>query len=159
MSQTTHDTFTLERTVDASPDRVFQALANPEIKVKWFVGPPSSWTEHERTFDFRVGGRERVSGTHSSNITSIFDAVYFDIVPNERVVYVYEMTVNGKKISTSLATFELVKVGSKTKIVLTEQGAYFEDPEMKKYAPNGQAASRLEGTKGLMDRFAALFTK
>jgi hypothetical protein len=30
---------------------------------------------------------------------------------------------------------------------------------MDKYAPKGQAASRLEGTHGLMDRFAALFAQ
>jgi len=97
-----------------------------------------------------------VSGTHAPGITSVFDARYFDIVPNERVVYVYEMTVGGRKISTSLATFEIQKVGSKTKLVLTEQGAYFEDPEMAKYAPEGQHASRLEGTKGLMDQLVAV---
>ena len=42
-------------------------------------------------------------------------------------------------------------------IVLTEPGAYFEDPDMKKYAPQGQAAGRCEGTLGLMDRLAAIF--
>ncbi|HSQ64069.1 MAG TPA: SRPBCC family protein [Polyangiaceae bacterium] len=156
MSQVIHDTFTIERTVAASPDRVFEALANPEMKAKWFAGPPS-WKLVERTQDFRVGGHERVSGKFESGMTSVFDADYHDIVPNERVVYVYEMTVNGRKISTSLATFEIQKVGAKTKIVLTEQGAYYEDPDMAKYAPQGQAASRREGTEGLMDRIAALF--
>src|SRR4051812_7441479 len=155
---TVHDTFTIERTLDAPPARVFEALANPEIKAKWFAGPPS-WQENERTCDFRVGGRERLSGTHAGGLTSVFDAQYFDIVPNERVVYVYEMTVNARKISTSLATFELSAVGGKTKLRLTEQGAYFADPDMKKYASEGQAASRLEGTKGLMDKIAALFAK
>ncbi|HEY2368690.1 MAG TPA: SRPBCC domain-containing protein, partial [Polyangiaceae bacterium] len=78
-----------------------------------------------------------------------------DIVPNERIVYVYEMTVNGRKISTSLATFRIERAGSKTKLVLTEQGAYFDDPEMAKYAPQGQNAGRREGTEDLMNRFVA----
>jgi uncharacterized protein YndB with AHSA1/START domain len=153
-----HDSFTIERTFDAPPARVYEALAKPEIKAKWFAGP-SGWREGSRTMDFRIGGRDHVSGVHEGGITSVFDAVYFDIVPDERVVYVYEMTVNGRKISTSLATFELTAVGGKTKVRLTEQGAYFEDPEMKKYAPRGQHASRLEGTQALMDRFAALFAR
>ncbi len=156
MSHVVHDTFRIERTVDATPERVFEALANPEIKAKWFVGP-ADWKLRERAQDFRVGGHERVSGEHAGGVTSVFDADYRDIVPSERVVYVYEMTVNGRKISTSLATFEIVKVGSKTKIVLTEQGAYYEDPEMARYAPEGQAKSRLDGTMGLMDQLAALF--
>lgn len=150
----THDTFTIERTLDASPERVFEALSKPEVKARWFAGPPG-WTQHERVMDFRVGGRERVSGTHSGGITSVFDATYFDIVPNERVVYVYEMTVNGRKISTSLATFHIEPAGAKTKLVLVEQGAYFDDPEMMKYAPKGQHEGRREGTEDLMDRFVA----
>ena len=55
------------------------------------------------------------------------------------------------------ATFEIVPAGRQTTLVLTEQGAFFEDPEMQRYAPHGQAASRREGTRGLIDRFAALF--
>lgn len=150
------DTFTLERTLNASPDRVFEVLSNPEKKKRWFCGP-ASWKETERRMDFKVGGRERLAGEHAGNMTSIFDALYLDIVPNRRVVYTYEMTVNGRKISTSLATFEIVAEGAKTKLVLTEQGAYYFDPEVAKYAPQGQALSRLEGTKLLMDQIAALF--
>jgi uncharacterized protein YndB with AHSA1/START domain len=153
MKKVIHDTFTLERTLDASPERVFEALAKPEVKARWFAGPPG-WQEHERTHDFRVGGTERLRGTHAGGMTSVFDARYLDIVPNERVVYVYEMTVDGRKISTSLATFELVDDGGKTRLVLTEQGAYFEDGGM---APKGPAAMRREGTEWLLDQLAALF--
>lgn len=147
MIRVSFDTFTIERTLDASPERVFEALSNHDIKMKWFVGPPS-WKPGERSMDFRIGGKEHVSGTHAGGMTSVFDATYQDIVPNERIVYVYEMTVNGKKISTSLATFEIVSDGKKTKLVLTEQGAYFGE---------GHAASRFEGTQGLMDQLVALF--
>jgi uncharacterized protein YndB with AHSA1/START domain len=151
-----HDTFTLKRTVSAPPPRVFEALANPEIKAKWFAGGPS-WSQKKRSMDFRVGGREEVSGVHANGITSLFEALYLDIVPAARIVYVYEMTVGGRKISSSLATFQLFAEGNgKTRVVLTEQGAYFDDPDMKEYAPNGQAASRLEGTKALMDQLARL---
>lgn len=154
--RTTHDTFTIERTFNASPDRVFQALANAEQKAKWFAGPPP-WKLVESTFDFRVGGQERVSGIHAGGMSSIFEARYHDIVPNQRVVYSYEMIVNGVRISVSLATFELVAIGAKTKLVLTEQGVYFEDEGTAKYMTEGAAASRLKGTEGLMDQFQALF--
>ena len=152
----TFDTFTLERTLNASPDRVFEVLSNPEKKKRWFCGP-ASWKETARRVDFKVGGREHVAGEHAGNVTSIFDALYLDIVPNKRVVYTYEMTVNGRKISASLATLEFFAEGTKTRFVLTEQGAFFADPDMQKYAPEGQAASRLHGTKLLMDKIAQLF--
>jgi uncharacterized protein YndB with AHSA1/START domain len=151
-----HDTFTVERTVAAPVARVFEAFANPDVKARWFVGP-ASWKPGERRMDFRVGGREHVAGEHSGSIASVFDALYLDIVPGERIVYVYEMTVNGRKISASLATVQLIADGQRTRIVLTEQGAYFADPEMAKYAPKGQAASRLEGTNLLWNQLAALF--
>lgn len=150
----THDTFVLERTLNASPERVYAVLSDPEKKARWFAGP-TGWTLVERSLDFRVGGREVVNGNHKGGMSSLFEARYFDIVPNERIVYTYEMTVNGRKISVSLATFEIVSQGAKTVLRLTEQGTYFEDPAHDTYAPHGQHASRLEGTKGLMDRLAS----
>jgi uncharacterized protein YndB with AHSA1/START domain len=151
-----HDTFTLERTLEAPAVRVFEAFSKPEVKARWFGGP-GKWKEGQRVFDFKVGGREHVSGTHAGGMTHAFDAVYLDIVPGERIVYVYEMVVNGRKISASLATLEFFAEGTKTRFVLTEQGAFFADPDVHKYAPEGQAASRLHGTKLLMDRIAQLF--
>lgn len=156
-----HDTFVIDRLLDASVDRVFDALSNVEAKARWFAGP-ASWRLVERRLDFRVGGRERLSGAFDQGAavqTSVFDATYLDIVPNQRIVYVYEMTVNGRKISTSLATFELRGEGGKTRLVLTEQGAYFHDPDMAAYAPQGQHQSRLEGTRWLMEKLAALFAR
>jgi len=156
MSRVTHDTFTLERTFKATPARVWEAIANPDVKAKWFVGP-AGWKLVERTSDIRVGGRERVAGAFPNGFTSVFDATYHDIVEGERLVYVYEMTVNGKKISTSLATFEVVADGATTRLVLTEHGAFYDDDEARRtYAPQGHALSRKTGTEGLLDQIAQL---
>jgi len=54
-----------------------------------------------------------------------------------------------------LATFQIVPDGKKTRLVLTEQGAYFHDPAMESYAPEGQVKSRVAGTEALMDKLAA----
>jgi hypothetical protein len=40
-----------------------------------------------------------------------FDATSYDIVPGERIVDVYEMRLDGRKISVSLATFESNRAG------------------------------------------------
>ncbi len=153
-----HDTFTVERLLGAPPARVFEAFADLQVKARWFSGPPG-WTQVERSLDFRVGGRERLNGRFENGTSSIFDAYYLDIVPHERVVYAYEMMVNGRKISASLATIQLFPEGGRTRLVLTEQGAYFNDPDMASYAPDGQARSRLMGTNALMDRLAATFNR
>lgn len=160
MNPLVFDTFVLDRLLDASPVRVFEVLSVPELKARWFAGPRGAWTEERREMDFRVGAREVVAGRHQGGLTSVFDALYLDIVPNERVVYAYEMTVNGRKISTSLATFEILAEGAKTRLRLTEQGVYYFDPDGKAtYAPDGPEVSRRRGTEGLMDQIAALFAR
>ena len=49
-------------------------------------------------------------------------ATYLDVVPNERLVYVYEMRIDDAKISVSLATVTLAPEGAGTLLTITEQG-------------------------------------
>jgi uncharacterized protein YndB with AHSA1/START domain len=146
-----HDTFTIERTYHASPRQVFAAWANVEAKRKWFGGPSDKWKETERKMDFRVGGQERAGGTFTATgMTTMFSATYLDIVDQERIVYAYDMFVGGEKISISLTSIELRAHGEGgTRMVVTEQGAYFDSEAYKSHA------SRLAGTQGLMERFDA----
>jgi uncharacterized protein YndB with AHSA1/START domain len=122
----THATFTIERTYDVPPERVYRAFADAETKYKWFVGP-KEWDQGERRMDFRVGGKERVSGGPKGKPPHIFDGTYMDIVPNERIIYTYEMHLGTNRISVSLATIELKKAGKGTKMTFTEQGAFLDD--------------------------------
>ena len=121
----THGTFAIERIYDSSPARVFKAWADPAAKARWFVGP-TDWQLLERAIDFRVGGKERLSGRKGSGIVSTFDAVYHDIVPNERIIFAYSMTVGEKRISSSLATVQFKPAGDGTQLVFTEQGAFLD---------------------------------
>jgi uncharacterized protein YndB with AHSA1/START domain len=144
-----HDTFTLERTYQASPAQVYAAWSNIDAKARWFNGPEHQWKASERSLDFRPGGQERVGGTFvATGRTSLFVATYFDILDERRIVYAYEMFVDGVKISVSLASIELSPApGGGTRMVLTEQGAYFDGKD--------GATSRRAGTEGLMKQFAA----
>ena len=139
----THGTFTLERVYEASPARVFKAWADPAIKARWFVGP-TDWQLLERVIDFRVGGKERLSGRKGSGIVSTFDAVYHDIVPEQRIIYCYDMRLDGRHISVSLATVELKPEGAGTRLTMTEQGAFLDD-----YDDGG---SRERGTRILLEQ-------
>ena len=106
-----HGVFTLERTYPTvTPKRVFDAFASIEGKNGWFTAPNEKWTIAERAMEFRVGGRERLVGKWASGMVTEFDATYFDIIPGERIVYTYEMHLDGRKISVSLATFEFKAV-------------------------------------------------
>ena len=130
----THSTFSLERTYDASPGRVFAAFADPAQKAQWFLGSPDEWTQDAFDVDFRVGGREMNRGGRKDGPMHSFEALYYDIVADERIVYSYEMHLDDKRISVSLATIELAGAGDGTRLTLTEQGAYldgFDDPKLR----------------------------
>jgi uncharacterized protein YndB with AHSA1/START domain len=73
---------------------------------------------------------------------SQYDAVYHDIVPNERIVSTYDMRVDGKLISVSLATVELSPEGTGTHLTFTEHGAYLDDFD--------NVEGRKEGTEQLL---------
>ena len=143
-----HATFHLERTYDAPVELVFKALSDKGAKSKWFGASESQWQMLERQMDFRVGGRERLKGRWEGGVVSTFDAVYHDIIPRERIVYTYEMYLDDKKISVSLATVQLKPAGAgKTILMVTEQGAFldaYDDP-----------GSRERGTARLLDRLGA----
>jgi uncharacterized protein YndB with AHSA1/START domain len=142
----THATFTIERDYDAAPARVFAAWASAKAKALWFRGP-DEWQGSEHELDFRVGGRERVSGGPKGGTTHTYSAVYQDIVPNERIILSYDMHLDQTRISVSLATIEFKPAGSGTRLVYTEQGAYLDGYD--------DAGSREHGTRELLDKLGA----
>ena len=84
-STTTHATFTIERSFAVPPARVFAAYADAKAKARWFVGP-DEWEKSNLKLDFKVGGRESVSGGPPGGPVHSYNALYQDIVPNERIV-------------------------------------------------------------------------
>ena len=138
-----HATFRLERTYEAPVGRVWKALTDETAKQKWFGGTPGSWEPIERHMDARVGGTERVKGRWKGGLVSTFDATYHEVIPNERLIYTYEMHMDEKKISVSLATMQLKADGGKTTLTVTEQGAFLDGYD--------DADSREQGTGFLLD--------
>ena len=139
-----HGAFHLERTYDATAEEVYRALSDEAAKGRWFYGP-EGWRLIERAMDFRVGGRERVKGGFQGGVTTTFEAIYHDIVPRERIVYTYEMHLDERKISVSLATLEIEPVRpGRTKLKVCEQGAFLDGYD--------DAGSRERGTGDLLDK-------
>jgi uncharacterized protein YndB with AHSA1/START domain len=137
-----HATFCIERTYPASPAQVFKALTDPAAKAKWFTGG-NGYTLLAREMDVRPGGREHVKGRWETGVVSTFDAVYHDVVAGERIVYAYEMHLDDRKISVSLATLELKSAGTDTRLVMTEQGVFLDGYD--------DAGSREHGSNYLLD--------
>lgn len=140
---TTHSTFVIERTYNASPQRVFDAWADPVAKAQWF-GPPE---KPDYSLDFRVGGREHLTVHVPDRPTFTMDAVYQDIVPGHRIIHAYDMHMDGVRISVSLATIEVEPHGEGTRLTLTEAGVYLDGHDTPQ--------QREHGTIGLMDALGA----
>ena len=135
---TEHATFSVERVYEASRERTFAAWSDPEAKAQWYSDP-----EEELELDFRVGGWERHGGTLPDGREYAYQAVFHDIVQDRRIVYTYEMRLDGIRISVSLATAEFTPEGDGTRLVFTEQGAFFDGHE--------SPAGREHGMDSLLD--------
>jgi uncharacterized protein YndB with AHSA1/START domain len=127
---TQHATFAIERSYEASPPRVFKAWSEQAAKARWF-GPAE---EHE--LDFRVGGSERLRARSDDDVYT-FAASYEDIVPDERIVYSYQMHRNDTRISVSVATVELLAAEAGTLLRFTEQGVFLDGHDTSELREHG----------------------
>jgi len=130
-----HATIVIERIYEASPDQVFAAWSDPEAKARWFGGP-----EDLVELDFRVGGREAHRGTDPDGNPYAFEGHFRDIVPLQRIVYIYEMLTGETRISVSVATVELAPVRDGTRLDFTEQAVFLDGHETAIRREHGMGA-------------------
>ena len=120
-------------------------------KRAWF-GSPVEEVDAHYSLDFRVGGREHAQGAvqHSAT-THRYDALYQDIVSNQRIITTYDVRMGTERISVSLAVVELRPSGGGTELTLSELGAYLDGLD--------QPAERERGIHGLMDALGAAMAR
>jgi uncharacterized protein YndB with AHSA1/START domain len=155
----THSTFTVEREIRATRSQTFSAFSNPDVKAQWFGGPAGVWRRVSAAMDFREGGHEHSEGQFGDGgPRTRFDATYCEILPDERIVYAYEMRIDGVRLSVSLATIELFSTDAGTRIVITEQGAFYRhqhyDAPREPGADQDDATQRKQGTESLLGAIA-----
>ncbi|HVK77408.1 MAG TPA: SRPBCC family protein [Kofleriaceae bacterium] len=140
-----HDDFTIERTYPTTAARVFRALSDPTKKRRWFA-EGEGFVVDSYTLDFQVGGFERTRFRFGDGPPMTNDTVYLDIVPEQRLVFAYWMTVAGAPLSSSLGTMELVPVPGGTLLRFTEHTAYLDG--------NDGSAARKQGSLELLEALA-----
>ncbi|MGV2102455.1 SRPBCC family protein [Rhizobium sp. 21-4511-3d] len=135
---TVHSTFSVERTYEASPARVFAAWSDPKARLQWeAIGDNFTTTYTEN--DFRVGGRDVSKFDFGKSDQYVADARYEDIVKDRRIVYAYTMSHNERRISSSLTTISLTPVADGTHVVLTEQITILDGGDKVEYRQAGIA--------------------
>jgi uncharacterized protein YndB with AHSA1/START domain len=147
MSTVTHDTFVIERTYNVPVAQVFAAWADPTLKARWFAGSPDVLPAGYE-LDFRVGGREVNRGGPPGGPLFTYESRFHDIVPEQRIIYTYEMSADGNRISVSVATVQFRSQGATTQLILTEQGAFLDGHDT--------VTQREEGTRSLLDSLASV---
>lgn len=147
MSIRQHD-FTIERRFRQSPEQTFRVFADPDLRQRWFR-VPDSWTDREWSLDFRIGGSELNAGRDESGNHHVYRSRFHDIVRGERIVFAYDMVLDGRLTSVSLTTVELrLDDDGGTHLIFTEHGAFLDGLD--------DPAEREHGTGLLLDRIDAL---
>ena len=140
-----HETFVIERTYNVPIAETFRAWSDPLLKARWFAGSAEALGAGYE-LDFRVGGREVNSGGPPGGPVYMYESEYRDIIPEQRIVYTYEMFADEARISVSVATVLFYGHDATSRLVLTEQGVFLDGHDT--------AAQREEGTRSLLDSLA-----
>ena len=147
LSTVAHDMFVIERIYPVPVTQVFGAWADPMLKARWFAGSADALGAGY-DLDFRVGGREVNRAGPPGGPVYTYQSEFHDIVPEQRIIYTYEMYADETRISVSVATVQFRGRDATTQLVLTEQGVFLDGHDT--------AAQREEGTRILLDSLAAI---
>ena len=139
-----HGSFVVERTYPHPLEKVWTAWSDPKQKAKWFGAGNDN---PAAVFEFRAGGRESSAGDIPGGPSFKFDVTYQDIVPLSRILYSYDMHMDGQKISVSLAAIEFFAEKAGTRLRLTEYGLFLDGLDTN--------VQREAGTRSLMGQLGA----
>ncbi|MCC3762257.1 SRPBCC domain-containing protein [Glycomyces sp. TRM65418] len=145
MTAPVHGTVTVTRDLEDPPERVWAAFAELELRDHWFAIPGGE-AEHE--LDFRIGGGETAIGVFAPSGAA--EAVewrsrIFDLQEPHRLVFAYELVVDGVRRTVSLVTVLLAPEGGGTRLDYTEQYTLLAFTEIE-----GQDEAHLRGSLPLL---------
>jgi uncharacterized protein YndB with AHSA1/START domain len=141
-----HATFVIERSLPGAR-RGGLARTLGQRRTRPMVNAGSAFDADEKSHDFRVGGHGTEEGQWHDGPRSKFRSTYTDIVDLQRVVFTYDMWVDGRHLSTSLTTIVLEPDGDQTRLTYTEQGVHFDGLD--------SIEGREEGSRGLLDQLGS----
>ncbi len=147
-----HATCVVERSFSKPARAVFAALSDP-AKIRQWMGGGRHSELIEFTCEFREGGAQVLKykmgpQTPIAGAVIVNEARFQQIVPDERIVAASNMRKDGRIVSASQITFELLDTLQGTVLILTHQGAFFEGSD--------GPAMREQGWNALLDSLVAV---
>lgn len=140
-------TFVCERDFEHSLALLYFAFTDHEARKVWYGGQERGFNVAHHTLDFREGGAESWRGQPHGPAWMTNDATFIDIVPEQRVIYSYVMTMDGALFTVSQQAVEFSARGSGSHIKLTEQIMFIDRAD--------HLAGRIEGTQAMLDHLNA----
>jgi uncharacterized protein YndB with AHSA1/START domain len=154
MTETRHESFTITRTYAKCLAHVWSAWSDGPKKRRWMAGDDMTADANAFAFDFSVGGVERHAfespmGKHENRTT------YFDIADEQRIVFAYSMSLNGRVHSVSVATVTFAEDGGGTRVEFAEQITLIGDSDGAEGRTQGWTALLESVDKTLTDELPA----
>lgn len=115
-----HTSFVIERDFPAPPSRVFNAWSDAESKLSWSDCHTDAG-ESEFRMEFRHGGHESYRVVLPDGLRIAVEKVFLDIVPEQRIIFAYDIAIGGRRASASLVTVSFESRGKGTRMTYTEQ--------------------------------------
>ena len=109
----------LERTIAATPERVFEAFTQAEKLARWF-GPTDEYASVVHTLDARPGGRFRIEMRSPSGVSSIAFGTYEEVTRPSRLVFSWTWE-DKPEHQTSRVTVIIEPKGTSTNLVLVQE--------------------------------------
>jgi uncharacterized protein YndB with AHSA1/START domain len=129
-----HATHTLSRSFRAPLARLFQAMADPGIRLHWATPSDDIAMAYERA-DFSVGGEDIAHCTGAFAFT--VRSRYLDIRQDARIVMSEVIEVEGAPIGASLVSIEMRADGDGSALVVTLQTAGLDGSGLESEAVGG----------------------
>jgi uncharacterized protein YndB with AHSA1/START domain len=132
--------FVVDRTLHASPQKIFEAYTDPKLVSRWW--PPPGGSLKVEQMDVRPGGRYRYVQRTPGGQELVFIGSYVEVKPPTHLVYTFEVEGQGNPVTT---TVDLEEEGTSTRVTLTNLCMSKEVREMMaKYGAEAGAMAALQ---------------
>ena len=117
--------FRMSRLFNASPQSLWKAMTQADLIPKWWG--PAKYTTVVEKLELRVGGAWRFIQTDATDgSVHVFNGVYKEIVPAQRLVYTFEYEPFAGHVSTDAITLEAL-AGGRTRVTTVTSFDNLED--------------------------------